>query len=139
MSETLSFYSNKDLDQINDNLDQIETDSTKTGYKILDPTNEEYDKVKSIILHFIKEQKRIVYGGSAYHAIIQHYRKDKDSTITIYPEWDRYDIEFYSPDPLRDLVMISNRIHDAGIKYVIGRQAQHDETFTIFLFGLVTF
>lgn len=132
MSKSLTFYSDKDLEQINDNLDQIEVESIKTGYKLLDPSNEEYDKVMSIIVNFIKEQKRIVYGGSAYHAIIQHYRKDKDSTNTIYPEWDRYDIEFYSPNPLRDLVMISNRIHDAGIKFVIGRQAQHDETFTIF-------
>lgn len=132
MGESLVFYSNKDLDQINDSLDRIETDAAKAGYHILEPNNEEYNKVRSIIVNFIKEQKRIIYGGSAYHAIIQNYRTDKDSKITIYPDWERYDIEFYSPNPVRDLVMICNRIHDAGIKYVMGRQAQHDETFTVF-------
>jgi hypothetical protein len=132
MSDNLLFYSSNDFQRIDDNLDQIETEATKKSYVVLDPTNTEYSIVKKIILDFIKEQKRIIYGGSAYHTIIQNYRKDKNDTNTIYPEWERYDVEFYSPNPIRDLVMICNRIHDAGIKYVIGRQAQHDETFTVF-------
>ena len=128
----LLFYSKNDLDQITDNLDQIEKESIKTKYELLEPNNNEYNKIKELIINFIKEQKRIVYGGTAYHAIIQHYRKDKDSINTIYSEYDRYDIEFYSPNPVRDLVMIANRLNKIGIKYVIGRQAQHDETFTIY-------
>ena len=128
----LNFYTDIDLQQIDDNLDNIETNAVKIKYQTLDPNIEEYVKVKNIIIDFLKEQKRIVYGGSAYHAIIQNYRKDKDSDKRIYPDWERYDIEFYSPRPIRDLVMICNRISDAGIKYVIGRQAQHDETFTVF-------
>jgi len=129
---SLLFYSKNDLDQINDNLDQIEQSATKLSYQLLEPNNDEYYKIKQIIIDFIKEQKRIVYGGSAYHAIIQHFRSDKDSNNTIYPDWSRFDIEFYSPDPIRDLVMICNRINNIGIKYVIGRQAHHDETFTVF-------
>jgi hypothetical protein len=128
----IKFYSDQDLQQINDNLDNIEVEATKKKYELLEPNNEEYYKVKQIIVDFIKEQKRIIYGGSAYHAIIQHYRKDKDSTNKIYPDWERFDIEFYSPNPIRDMVMICNRLSDANIKYVMGRQAQHDETFTIF-------
>jgi hypothetical protein len=128
----IKFYSEQDLQQINDNLDNIEVDATKKKYELLEPNNEEYHKVKQIIINFIKEQKRIIYGGSAYHAIIQHYRKDKNNTTQIYPDWERFDIEFYSPKPIRDMVMICNRLSDANIKYVMGRQAQHDETFTIF-------
>lgn len=128
----LTFYSDNDLEQINDNIDHIEADSLKTGYRLLDPNNEEYDKVRNIILNFIKQQGRVVYGGSAYHNIIQKYRRDIDSEKRIYPEWERYDIEFYSPTPIRDLIMICNKLNDEGIKYVMGRQAQHDETFTVF-------
>jgi len=132
MSSLLKFYSNNDLQLIRDNIDQIEITATKQGYKILDPKNDEYNKVNSIILQFIKEEKRIIYGGFAYHTIVQHYRKDKNSENKIYPDWDRYDVEFYTPDPIRDIVAICNRLHNAGIKYVMGRQAQHDETFTVF-------
>jgi hypothetical protein len=132
MTNKLEFYSTNDLVQINDNLDRIEKDAEKIGYKLLDPTNEEYDKVRSIILNFIKEEQRIIYGGSAYHKICEEYKKDKNDSKSIYEEWTRYDVEFYSPNPIRDLTMICNRINDANIKYVIGRQAQHDETFTVF-------
>lgn len=132
MTNKLEFYSTNDLVQINDNLDRIEKDAEKIGYKLLDPTNEEYDKVRSIILNFIKEEQRIIYGGSAYHKICEEYNKDKNDSKSIYEEWTRYDVEFYSPNPIRDLTMICNRINDANIKYVIGRQAQHDETFTVF-------
>lgn len=128
----INFYSDIDLQQIDDNLNNIETNAIKIKYQTLDPTNDEYIKVKKIIVDFLIEQKRVVYGGSAYHAIIQHYRKDKNSDKRIYPDWERFDIEFYSPRPIRDLVMICNRLSDTEIKYVIGRQAQHDETFTVF-------
>lgn len=132
MDNKLNFYSSNDLQQINDNLDQIEIEAEKKGFKLLDPTNEEYDKVRTIILDFIKEEQRIIYGGSAYHRICEQYKKDKNDTDKIYKDWTRYDVEFYSPNPIRDLTMICNRINDANIKYVIGRQAQHDETFTVF-------
>jgi len=132
MSE-LKFYTKEDLQLIHDNLDQIEVSAAKEGFKILDPKNEEYSFVNSIIIDFIIEKNRIVYGGSAYHKIIEHYRKDKGTDgKKIYPEWDRYDIEFYTPTPIADLVAICNRLYNAKVKYVIGRQAQHNETFTIF-------
>ena len=128
----LYFYSNNDIQQIDDNLDTIEIEANKLGFKILEPDNSEYQIVRDLIIEFIKDQGRIVYGGSAYHKIIQHYRNDKNSDNTIYPEWERYDVEFYSPNPIRDLVIICNKLQEIGIKYVMGRQAQHDETFTVF-------
>jgi len=132
MSNLLKFYSDSDLQLIHDNIDQIEMAATKQGYKILDPNNDEHGKVNNIIFEYIKEKKRIVYGGTAYHAIIEHYRKDKNSKNKIYPDWERYDVEFYTPNPIADLVAICNRLYNAKIKYVMGRQAQHNETFTIF-------
>lgn len=124
----ITLYSDNDLQHIEDNLDKIEADALKQSYKLLDPTNQEYNKVRNIIIDFIKKEKRIIYGGSAYHAIIQKNNKE----VGIYKEYERYDTEFYSPDPIRDMIVICNLLDDADIKYVIGRQAQHDETFTIF-------
>jgi hypothetical protein len=128
----LKFYSEKNLQLLRDNIDNLEQEATKKGYIVLDPKNEEYKQVNTIILEYIIEKKRIIYGGTAYHKIIQHYRKDKDNDKKIYPDWERYDIEFYSPTPIADLVAICNRLYNNKIKYVIGRQAQHNETFTIF-------
>lgn len=124
----IDFYSDNDLQHINDNLDKIEEDAIKQSYKILDPNNEEYEKVRNVILDFIKKEKKIVYGGSSYNAIIQKNNK----TVGIYKEFERYDIEFYSANPINDMIAICNKLNDIDIKYVIGRQAQHDETFTVF-------
>ena len=126
MSTTLQFYSDNDLQHINDNLDQIEINALKETYRLLDPTDVEYNKVRQVIIDFIKEQGRIIYGGSAYHAIVQKYKSKNHDKNTIYPEWSRYDTEFYSPDPIRDMIMICNRLEDNNIKYIMGRQAQHN-------------
>jgi hypothetical protein len=75
----LKFYSEKNLQLLRDNIDNLEQEATKKGYIVLDPKNEEYKQVNTIILEYIIEKKRIIYGGTAYHKIIQHYRKDKDN------------------------------------------------------------
>jgi len=128
----LKFYSDNDLQIINDNIDTIIDNASRISNNKLEPKQEEYNMIKKEIINFIKENKRIVYGGSAYHAIIQKYRSDKDSLNTIYQEWARYDIEFYSPDPINDMIEICNKLNKLKISHIMGRQAQHDETFTIF-------
>lgn len=129
---SIKFYSDYNLQVVNDNLDTIEDAATKAGYERMEPKQDEFKMIKQLILDYIIENKRIIYGGSAYHAIIQNYRSDKTSDNKIYQEWARYDIEFYSPDPVKDMVKICNKLNSAKVKHVMGRQAQHDETFTIF-------
>ena len=124
---SIKFYSDYNLQVVNDNLDTIEDAATRAGYIRMEPHQDEYNMIKQLILDYIIQNKRIVYGGSAYHAIIQKHRSDKSSDNKIYQEWARYDIEFYSPDPVKDMVKICNKLNSAKVKHVMGRQAQHDE------------
>tara|TARA_B110000037_G_scaffold198683_1_gene237786 strand:+ start:365 stop:1585 length:1221 start_codon:yes stop_codon:yes gene_type:complete len=80
---------------------------------------------------FIKRKNRIIYGGWAWHNLLilknknEHiYHKDRIS----YP-----DIEFYSPDPIGDLIEICNYLYDKKCKFVQGHEGEHHETYKLFV------
>lgn len=95
----------------------------------MEPTIDEITKVYEIIIDFIKTNKRKVYGGYALNKLLI----SKMPGLAIYDESDTPDIEFYSPDPLGDLVKICDKLHNEGFKNVVGQEAQHKETYSIFV------
>lgn len=95
----------------------------------MEPTLDEITKVYSEIIDYIKTNKRKVYGGYALNKLLI----SKMPNLAIYDESDTPDIEFYSTDPLGDLVKICDKLHDKGFKNVIGQEAQHKETYSIFV------
>jgi hypothetical protein len=125
---TLKFYSDQDYDRITDQLDNIVGEATIRSNSLLEPKQTEYDAIRKIIVDFIKTEKVIVYGGSAMDAIIRLKNKD----VGIYNHYDRADIEWYDPNPVGSLIKIANRIDDAGYKYIQMKNAQHENTFTLF-------
>ena len=94
-----------------------------------DPKISEINKVYDIIKTYIKEKKRKVYGGFGLNMLLI----DKNAKYALYDESDIPDIDFYSPEPLIDLVTLCDKIHEAGFKPVIGQEAQHKETYSIFV------
>ena len=94
-----------------------------------EPTIDEITKVYEIISKYIKINKRKVYGGYALNKLLIA----KNPTLAIYDETDTPDIEFYSPDPIGDLVKLCDLISKAGFKPVTGQEAQHKETYSIFV------
>ena len=99
--------------------------------KEFDPKLEEIEQVYKIIIDFIIEKKRKVYGGYALNMLL----KQKDKSLAIYDDFEltQSDIEFYSSSPMEDLIELCNRIYSAGFKPVMGQEAQHKETYTIFV------
>jgi hypothetical protein len=95
----------------------------------MEPTIDEIRKVYEIIIDFIKTKKRKVYGGYALNKLLI----SKMPSLAIYDETDTPDIEIYSPDPLGDLIKICDELHDKGFKNVFGQEAQHKETYSIFV------
>ena len=70
---------------------------------------------------------RKAYGGYALNAAI----------LAVSPQDAIYDaaspppdVEFYSPDPVGDVVDICKRLHAEGHEYVQGKEAVHDGTWT---------
>jgi hypothetical protein len=103
-------------------------------YKVLknyDPKLDEINQVYNIIKTFIIEKKRKVYGGYALNLLL----KQKDKNLAIYDdvELTQADIEYYSSTPIEDLIELCGQIYKAGFKPVSGQEAQHPETYTIFV------
>jgi plasmid maintenance system killer protein len=128
--------SNSSLDIINSSDEQFDEKFPEILKKVklkklqeLEPSIDEINKVYSIIFKYIKENKRKIYGGYALNKLLI----DKDKNLALYDETDIPDIDFYSPDPLSDLANLCELLHEGGFNSVEGREAQHKETYSIFV------
>lgn len=119
--------SNKRIEKIREKLDDIILKAQKRNIRFDIPDIVDRMKIRETIQDFIKDKKRIIYGGTA----IDFWLKKKN--LSIYDEELPGDIEFYSPYPLDDMYKICNKLKKMGFKNVVGRQALHHDTFTIFV------
>ena len=92
------------------------------------PTAAQRRAVMRTILRVMSNKGRKAYGGYALNAAI----------LAVSPQDAIYDaaspppdVEFYSPDPVGDVVDICKRLHAEGHEYVQGKEAVHDGTFTV--------
>ena len=116
-------------EQFKENYPKIMKKIGKKKLEEMEPTIDEITKVNQIIIEYIKENKRKVYGGFALNKELIA----KNPSFAIYDELDTPDIEFYSPDPLGDLTKLCDKLSVSGLKNVIGQEAQHKETYSIFV------
>lgn len=125
----MDLYRNIDIQAITDKLDQIIDESIEIKNNLLEPTIKDYNEAMRVVREFIENKKRIVYGGTAYNELINNMKTEDK----IYKPQDRKDIEFYTPEPIEDLIELCNILLDRGFTYVQGRQAFHDETYSVFV------
>lgn len=86
--------------------------------------------ITDTILSFVREHKRVVYGGYALNAAVCAV-SPTDAFYSCDPEVAPPDIEFYSPDPVSDVCKLCLALHAAGHGYVQGKEAMHHGTFTV--------
>ena len=120
---------NTKQDEFDDNFPNIMKEIEYRKLHELEPTIDEISKVQKIVSNFIKKKKRKVYGGFALNLLLSN----KNPDYAIYDENDTPDIEFYSPKPLDDLIELCDLLHEEGYKYVMGQEAHHKETYSIFV------
>lgn len=123
------YYTDEDYDEILSKLPEIIKEAAKKAGEVLEPTIEEKREVMEVIKDFIRQKGRKVYGGTAINETI----KAINPADAIYDQYKFSDIEFYSPTPVPDLVELCNILYEKKYKYVIGREAQHEETYSIFV------
>lgn len=123
----MSLYQQSDITLLQDNWEKIMEKVEEQKYIMLEPTKEEMQQIHKIILDFVKENKRKIYGGFALDLLI----KEKVPVDVIYKPGYVSDIDFYSPRPIVDLMKLCNILTEKGFKSVIGREAQHQETYNI--------
>ena len=116
-------------EQFKENYPLIMKKVGKKKLEIMEPSMDEISQVNEIIINYIKQNKRKVYGGYALNKLLIA----KNPSLAIYDELDTPDIEFYSPDPLGDLTKLCDKLAESGFKNVIGQEAQHKETYSIFV------
>lgn len=129
METSEELYNKKDVEMLSEKINDI-VDKVRVVYdEIIDPTKKEIDAVTKLILEYLEPKKRKIYGGYALHKLINNANPDDG----IYKKSDSPDIDFYSPEPLKDLFELCDLINEKGYKYVTGREAVHRGTYNLFV------
>jgi len=122
-------YRDIDLEIIKKGMDDIKEEAMKKKLDTLEPTITEFRDVYANIIDYIKRKKKIIYGGYAQNHLI----KMKNKNDAFYKETDLADIEFYSHEPLTDVVELCDFLHSKGFSHVEGKDGVHPETYKIFV------
>ena len=122
-------YRLEDIDHVKKNIHAIQETSLINFRTKYEPTISEYKEVRNHILEYIKINKKIIYGGYAQNKLIEV----KDENDIFYKETDTPDIEFYSYDPVNDLVELCNFLYEKKMKYIEGKEGVHNGTYKIFV------
>lgn len=125
----MELYKEKDLELFDERWDEIEAKLIEAENTKLWPTYKDKKEMETIVYNFIKEYKRKLYGGTAQNMLI----KVKNKEDAFYPETDIADLDFYSPEPIEDMYRIANLFWSKGYKYVEAREAEHRETYSVFV------
>lgn len=129
MSDILQLHEDEEVEIIQKNLGKLEDKARMIYLKTYEPTLDEINNIYKVIKQYIRDNDLIIYGGYAQNALIEV----KDKNATFYSEYDIPDIEFYTPDPLKDLIDLCDILHKKGFKYVEGSEGVHPETYKIFV------
>ena len=130
-------FRDNDIDDINIHIDKIKNDAAMKYKMNYEPTLQENMKVYKVIQNYIKKNERIIYGGFAQHLLI----KKKNYEDGIYEEIDGVcfnfpevaDMEFYSPEPLIDIVNLTHELYKLDFKYIEAKEAIHGKTYKIYV------
>ena len=111
-----------------ENINTIVKNNEKQKALKIIPKFDYIKEASNIILKYIKDNKRKIYGGLAINESI----KKIDKSLAIYDEAQTIpDYDFYSPEPIKDIVIICQLLHKKGYKNIQCREAQHANTYKI--------
>lgn len=132
----------KNIDKIIENIEEIrkqlyprETDSadpaSTSPVEKKQPDPDDVKKIVKIVLNFVKENKRKIYGGYGQNAVISA----KNKADAFYTDDEIPDIDVYSFEPIEDLVKLCDILHENGFTDVFGKEAFHEGTYKVFTRG----
>jgi hypothetical protein len=130
-------YRDEDIDKIRENINKIIDDSHNEYKKNYEPTMTEVTKVYNAIKDYIIRTKKIAYGGFAQNTLLMNKNKSDsfykiiDGVFYNFP--DVADLEFYSPNPIKDMVELLEELYKQGFKHIEGKNGVHNGTYKIFI------
>ena len=123
-------YDNNTIKLFYDNFDGIIDKVNSIKFSEYEPTQIEMDSVYETIFKFIKDNRKKIYGGIA----LDYLFKEKKLVYSVYSgDYDYPDIDFYSTEPMFDLIKLCDILHEKSFKYVRGREALHKETYSLYV------
>ncbi len=123
-------YRIEDIDNIKKNISNIQDEAHYIFKTTYEPTIGEYKQVMDCILEFIKIKKRIIYGGYAQNQLI----KIKNENDTFYKDIDTPDVEFYSFEPIKDIIDLCDFLYEKKkFKFIQGSEGVHEGTYKLFV------
>jgi len=128
--KSTTIYNKEDNELFLKNVDDIVKRAEEMALNNVEPTKEKMWEMIFIVRDFVIEKKRKIYGGFALNKFIELV----DPKEKFYQDDDikSWDIDFYSPEPIKDAKEICDRLMAKGFKHIVGRDALHDETYKIF-------
>lgn len=124
-----TIYEHYNVNQFNQNIEELMNKVNLKKLQVGEPNINEINAINEHILNYLKINKRKIYGGYALEYLI----KDKSKVDTIYKEYEIPDIDFYTPEPMNDLIAICDLLHTNNFKSVRGRESMHKETYGIYV------
>jgi len=125
----MNIYNDKDLEEFDKNIKKIIKKAKVQSLAVFEPSKKDTEKIQKIILDYVKEKKRKIYGGYALNEIIRSKNKDD---VFYDDDTDLADIDIYSNDPINDICNVCDILADKGYKRVVGQEAQHEGTYSVF-------
>lgn len=123
----MSLYTESDIDLLKKKSDSIRAELEIKKNELMEPTFEEQKKIQKIIKDYCIENKRKIYGSYAWNLLIVN-KTPQDKILT---DDKIADIDMYSPEPINDWYNICNLLQKNGFKYILGEEAQHQETYSV--------
>lgn len=126
----MQLYRPRDYRSIERSLPEITQKAEDRAAEVVEPTLDECKRVQEIVFRFVKDRKRILYGGWAYHLLL----RKRGHVEGIYRDDQCKDIEFYSPTPQNDAIDLCRELElHFPQKHTMAREAIHEGTLSIFV------
>lgn len=125
----MELYTLDDVELIKSTIDDIVEKIDLKKLEIFEPTKKEIMDINKIVLDYIRNKKRKIYGGYAQNKLIVA----KNPEDAFYDDSDLPDIDCYSPEPIKDLVALCDQLYSKGYTFIQGKEALHKETYSIFV------
>ena len=122
-------FNDRDINIINNNIEKIMKKADINKSIKINPTINYFKEVMNIMMEYVKEKKRIIYGGTAWNILINK-KNNKDK---LYDEYTKHDLDFYSHEPIKDLKEICDRLKNLNYEFIQGINAFHEESYKIYV------
>jgi|UniRef100_A0A6C0IPA1 hypothetical protein len=115
-------FEEKELSILRDAVDRI---TSKQGRQTMN--SPEVINIIEIVENFLRDTKRICYGGTAINNLLPRNDQFYNKEIEL-PDYD-----FYSPEPLKDAKILADIYYDKGYTEVEAKSGMHAGTFKVFV------